>query len=167
MNRNARKNTWKWLLAASLSLNLGFAATVAYKQLQQVRLLRAAPTSPSVQSQHLSLPDQLQLSPEQRSRWTQIEPGFVTDLAANWREIRQHREALIRHIFSAQPERAKIDAEQARIAALQDAQQRRVITQLLAERELLDQRQRAALMTLLLDRYTNEATEEELLHRDR
>lgn len=153
------RTTGKWLLAASLSLNLGFAATVAYKQLQQI------PPAPGTQ-QHVSLPDQLQLTLEQRSRWHQIEQGFIKDLASNWREIRQHREALIKHIFSAQPERAQIDAEQARIATLQDAQQRRVITQLLAERDLLDQRQRAALMTLLLQRYTNEATEEELLHRD-
>lgn len=153
------RTTGKWLLAASLSLNLGFAATVAYKKLQHV------PTAPSAQ-QHVSLPDQLQLNEAQRSRWHQIEAAFVTDLGANWREIRQHREALITHIFSARPERAKIDAEQAKIAALQDAQQRRVITQLLAERDLLDPRQRAALMTLLLQRYTNEATTEELLHRD-
>lgn len=154
------RNTWKWILAASLSLNLGIAAMVAYNQ------LRAMPGSPSAQSRKTSLPDQLQLTAEQRSRWHQIEQGFVVDLAANWREIRQHREALIRQIFSAQPERAGIDAEQARIATLQDAQQRRVITQLLAERDLLDQRQRVALMALLLERYTNEATEEELLHRD-
>ncbi|MEO6353592.1 MAG: periplasmic heavy metal sensor [Oxalobacteraceae bacterium] len=166
MNRNARINTWKWLLAASFLLNFGFAATVAYKQLQQAQQSRTTPPSSTAQSQHLSLPDQLQLSTEQRRRWHQIEQGFVTDLAANWREIRLHREVLIKQIFSAQPERAKIDAEQARIATLQDAQQRRVITQLLAERDLLDQRQRAALMSLLLDRYTNEATEEELLHRE-
>ena len=51
-------------------------------------------------------------------------------------------------------------------AALQEAQQRRVITQLLGERELLDQRQRAVLMALLLSRYENEATKEELPHRD-
>lgn len=157
MNRNG----WKWLLAASISLNLGIAATVAYQRLQ------ATPAARHAQSTQVGLPDQLQLTAEQRSRWHQIEQGFITDLAANWREIRQHREALIRQIFSPLPERAIIDAEQARIAALQDAQQRRVIRQLLAERDFLDQRQRDALMTLLLSRYTNEATEEELLHRDR
>lgn len=155
-----KHNTWKWLLAASLSLNLGIVATVAYKQ------LRATPAAPGLQSRPASLPDQLQLTAEQRSRWRQIEQGFIMDLAANWHEIRQHREVLIKQIFSAQPELARINAEQTRIAALQDAQQRRVITQLLAERDLLDQRQRAALMALLLERYTNETTEEELLHRD-
>ncbi|NMM29162.1 MAG: periplasmic heavy metal sensor [Glaciimonas sp.] len=154
------RNTWKWVLAASLSLNIGFTATVAYHRLQ------ATPASRSAQSAPANLTDQLQLTAEQRIRWHRIEQGFITDLAANWREIGQHREALIKHIFSAQPERIKIDAEQTRIAALQDAQQRRVITQLLAERDLLDQRQRAALMALLLNRYTNAATEEELLHRE-
>lgn len=61
-----------------------------------------------------------------------------------------------------EPQRA-IDAEQARIAALQDAQQR-VIAQLLAERALLDDGQRARLMALLLSRYAQESSEEEL-HR--
>ena len=64
------------------------------------------------------------------------------------------------------PQRAAIDAEQARIAALQDAQQQRVIAQLLAERALLDDGQRARLMALLLSRYAQESSEEELLHRD-
>ncbi|HEX9172074.1 MAG TPA: periplasmic heavy metal sensor [Telluria sp.] len=154
------RTTWQWILAASISLNVGFAATVIYKQLQ-------APTAAGIaQGGAASLPDQLRLTAEQRDRWHQIEKGFIADLGTNWREIRQHRELLIKEIFSSQPERAKIDAEQARIAALQDAQQRRVIQQLLAERELLDERQRAALMALLLKRYTNEVTEEELLHRE-
>lgn len=64
-----------------------------------------------------------------------------------------HREALVRHIFSTALQRAEIDAEQARIAALQDAQQQRVIAQLLAKRELLDENQRAKLRDLLLSRY--------------
>ncbi|MFP5485837.1 MAG: hypothetical protein ACLGHV_09245, partial [Gammaproteobacteria bacterium] len=62
--------------------------------------------------------------------------------------------------------RAAIDAEQAAIARLQGAQQQRVITQLLAERALLDERQRTRLMELLLNRYAQETTEEEQLHRD-
>lgn len=158
------RNTWKWLLAASISLNISFAATVAYKQWQQ---FRATPASSNALHKPAGLPDQLQLSDAQRSRWHQAEQGFASDLSANWREIRQHRETMIREIFSDQPERAKIDAEQAKIATLQDAQQRRVIAQLLTERDLLDPSQRAALMTLLLQRYSNEVTEEELLHRDR
>ena len=155
MNRTA----WKWLLAISLSLNLGIVAAVLFHQ------LRPLPDAKFVQP-HLNLPDYLQLNEAQRQRWRQLEPAFLQDIAINWREIRAHREALVRHIFSATLERAAIDAEQARIATLQDVQQRRVITQLLAERELLDDGQRAKLMALLLSRYAQEATEEELLHRD-
>lgn len=156
MNRTA----WKWLLAVSLSLNLGIIATVLFNQ------LRPLPQANTTQAPHVNLPDYLQLSNEQRQRWQQLEPVFLQDIAANWREIRKHRETLVRHIFAATPQRAAIDAEQARIAALQDAQQQRVISQLLAERDLLNESQRARLMALLLSRYAQEATEEELLHRD-
>src|SRR5699024_3463331 len=120
----------------------------------------AAPAAP------LNLPDYLELSAEQRQRWQQLEPAFLRDLSANWAQIRQQREALVRHIFAAEPERAAIDAAQARIAALQDEQQRRVVAQLLAERALLNDHQRDKLMALLLDRYAQEWTQEEQLHRD-
>jgi Spy/CpxP family protein refolding chaperone len=115
--------------------------------------------------QPLSLPDYLQLDATQRQRWEQLEPDFLRDLGANWNDIRMQREALVRAVFAAQPDRSAIDAQQARIAALQDSQQRRVITQLLAERALLTPPQRQKLMALLLSHYTQEATEEELLHR--
>ena len=113
-----------------------------------------------------NLQDHLELNTEQRTRWQALEPAFLQELAANWQAIRQHREALVRHIFAATPDRAAIDAEQAAIARLQGAQQQRVITQLLAERALLDERQRTRLMELLLNRYAQETTEEEQLHRD-
>lgn len=152
MNRNALT----WLLAASLALNAGvIGAVVAERFTAQAR----------TDTEALNLPDHLQLTPEQRQRWNDIEQGFLTDLAGNWKEIRAHRERLVREVFSSQPDRAAIDAEQAAIAALQDAQQRRVIQQLLAERELLNDAQREKLMSLLLSRYTQESTEEEMLHR--
>jgi Spy/CpxP family protein refolding chaperone len=151
---------WKWLLAISLSLNVGILASVGFNA------MRLAPDIVDHGPQHVNLQDHLKLTPEQRRRWQQIEENFLKDLSANWREIRTHRETLVRQIFSATPDRTAIDAQQAKIAALQDAQQRRVIGQLLAERELLDEYQRAALMDLLLTRYKQEATEEELLHRD-
>lgn len=152
------RTLWKWLLAASLSLNLGVIAVIFYNQARLPPQATAAP--------HVNLQDYLQLSNDQRQRWQQLEPAFLQDISTNWRDIRKHREALVRQIFSAVPERSAINAEQARIAALQDAQQQRVITQLLAERELLDEGQRKKLMNLLLSRYSQEATEEELLHRD-
>jgi Spy/CpxP family protein refolding chaperone len=155
MNRTALK----WLLALSLSLNAGVIAALVVNQ------MKAPPAASGARSGRVSLPDYLQLDAGQRQRWAEIEQGFLQDIAANWRDIRAHREALVRQVFSNAPERAAIDAEQARIAALQDGQQRRVIVQLLAERDLLNPRQREMLMSLLLSRYTQEATEEELLHR--
>ena len=109
--------------------------------------------------------DYLALTPGQRTRWEALESPFLHDLSSIWDDIRHRREALVRHIFAAAPDRAAIDAEQAAIARLQAAQQQRVITQLLAERELLDTAQRERLLQLLLGRYAQEATEEELLHR--
>lgn len=146
---------WKWLLIVSLSLNAGMIAAAVFN------LVRT-----TAGTQHVSLPEHLRLDAEQRQRWLRIEHDFLQDISGNWREIRAHREALVRQIFSTKPDRAAIDAEQAKIASLQTAQQRRVIDQLLAERDLLDEGQRASLMNLLLARYTQEVTEEERLHRD-
>lgn len=148
---------WKWLFAVSLSLNLGVFAALFFRQLE-------APVDAA--QPRLNLPHYLQLSETQEQRWRELEPDFQRELASNWREIGKHREALIMQIFSTAPQREKIAAEQARIAALQDAQQQRVIAQLLAERELLNEQQRAKLRDLLLTRYRQEATEEEMLHRE-
>ena len=148
--------TWiRTLLAISLALNLGILAALV---LRPARV--APPPAPAVH-----LPDYLALTPGQRTRWEALESPFLHDLSSNWDDIRHRREALVRHIFAAAPDRAAIDAEQAAIARLQAAQQQRVITQLLAERELLDTAQRERLLQLLLGRYAQEATEEELLHR--
>ena len=148
--------TWiRTLLAVSLALNLGILAALV---LRPARV--APPPAPAVH-----LPDYLALTPGQRTRWEALEAPFLHDLSSNWDDIRHRREALVRHIFAAAPDRAAIDAEQAAIARLQAAQQQRVVTQLLAERELLDTAQRERLLQLLLGRYAQEATEEELLHR--
>lgn len=151
----------KYLLVISLSLNAGTVAAVFYRQASTPGAPQGAASAP------LRLPDYLSLSDAQRMRWQQLEPPFLQDLAGNSRAIGQHREVLVRAIFSDTPARPAIDAEQARIAALQDAQQKRVIVQLLAEREMLDAKQRARLMDLLLGRYAQESTEEEQLHREK
>ena len=151
-----RSTMWKGLLALSFALNLGTIAAVLVQQARPAQNAAAAP---------LNVPDYLGLAPQQRERWRQLEPAFLRDLAANWSDIRRHRESLVRHIFAESPQRAAIDAEQATIAALQAAQQQRVIAQLLAERDLLDAPQREKLMNLLLSRYAQESTEEEQLHR--
>lgn len=144
-----------WLLALSVSLNLGIGTAVVLDRMSAVP--EASPTR---------LPDHLELNSAQRERWREAERGFLEDIEDNWREIRAQRETLVRQIFAETPERAAIDAAQARIAQLQDRQQRRVIAQLLAERDLLERQQQIALMNLLLDRYAQESTEEEQLHRN-
>lgn len=155
---NPSRPIWtRYLLVVSLALNLGVAAAL---------LLRLAPVTPpkATTPPVVHLPDYLALTPEQRARWHELEPPFLADLSANWNDIRRHREALVRHVFASVPDRAAIDAEQAAIGQLQAAQQQRVIAQLLAERDLLDEPQRARLLQLLLESYAKEATEEELLH---
>jgi Spy/CpxP family protein refolding chaperone len=158
-----KRTGWKWLLAISLSLNLGIIVAVIASQVGVMP--RSLPLAGPAPAQQLNLPDYLQLDAAQRQRWDQLEPDFLRDLGANWNDIRVQREALVRAVFAAQPDRAAIDTLQTRIAALQDSQQRRVITQLLAERALLNPQQREKLMALLLSHYTQESTEEELLHR--
>lgn len=154
------RTVWtRYVLAASLALNLGIVASLVIRA--------SAPRAADLaeQSKQLNLPDYLELSANQRAQWQELEPAFLRELAANWQQIRQHRETLVRRIFAAAPDRKDIDAEQAAIASLQEAQQQRVITQLLAERSILGEKQRQRLMDLLLNRYSQESTEEELLHR--
>ncbi|HNN88078.1 MAG TPA: periplasmic heavy metal sensor [Giesbergeria sp.] len=153
--------TWtRSLLAISLALNLGVVAALVLRQPPPADPPAAAHEAP------VNLQDYLELTGEQRQHWQQLEPGFLTEVSANWNAIRKHREALVRHIFAAAPDRQAIDAEQAAIARLQAEQQQRVIAQLLAERALLNEAQRVRLMELLLRRYAQESSEEELLHRE-
>lgn len=153
--------TWtRSLLAISLSLNLGVVAALVLRQPPPADPPATAHEAP------VNLQDYLELTGEQRQHWQQLEPGFLTEVSANWNAIRKHREALVRHIFAAAPDRQAIDAEQAAIARLQAEQQQRVIAQLLAERALLNEAQRVRLMELLLRRYAQESSEEELLHRE-
>ena len=56
---------------------------------------------------------------------------------------------LIEAIFAEQVDRTVIDAEQAKIAELQNEQQRLLIDQLLQEREILEPQQRARLAQVL------------------
>lgn len=147
----------KWLLVISISLNVGILAAVVGTRLGAASMAN--------NDERINLPDYLRLDAVQRQRWAELERGFLNDLTANWREIQARRESVIRQVFSAAPDQGTLDAAQAKIAALQDSQQRRVIRQLLAERDLLDERQREKLMALLLKRYAQEATEEEVLHR--
>lgn len=124
------------LLAFSVLVNVGVLGGAAYRAL-------SADAFPG-------LPRHLGLDAEQTHRWHEAEQGFLARLAEGATAIRTHRDRMIRAIFADVPDLALIDAERAAIAALQDAQQKRVIEQLLRERELLDAAQRERLAQLLL-----------------
>ncbi|GAB1394560.1 hypothetical protein MASR1M60_27240 [Rhodocyclaceae bacterium] len=124
------------LLIFSLLINVGVLGGAAYRAL-------ATDTFPG-------LPRHLGLDAEQMQRWHAAEHGFLAQLADGATAIQVHRDRMIRAIFADAPDLALIDAERVAIAALQDAQQKRVIEQLLRERELLRPDQRERLAALLL-----------------
>lgn len=124
------------LLAFSVLINVGVLGAAAYRAL-------TADAFPG-------LPRHLGLDAEQTHRWHDAERGFLGQLADGATAIQAHRDRMIRAIFADAPDLALIDTERAAIAALQDAQQKRVIEQLLKERALLDATQRERLARLLL-----------------
>lgn len=141
------KRYWVYLLLAlSLFVNLG---VLAGAWLQVWRAEGAAELA-FFGMGHERVPEYLQLDPAQREHWHALEQDFVKTLNDAGREIQTHRERLVREILSTQPDASVIERARAAIFALQEAQQRRVITQLLKEREMLRPEQRAALTDLLL-----------------
>jgi Spy/CpxP family protein refolding chaperone len=146
-------------LVLSLALNAGVIGAIAYSALQQGKW----PAILHSDKGEADLPTYLQLDAEQRRRWQGLENSFLGELKTGWRQIRTHREQMIGEIFSEAPDRTRIEAERAAIAQLQSLQQRRIIEQLLREREVLDPEQRRKLADLLL-RQAPAATFEERLH---
>ena len=137
---------WKLLLAASLLVNAGVLVAV----------WRAGMPADGAGERaffgmgHDQVAEQLRLDASQRERWNTMEAGFAEELNQAARRIEAHRERMVREILSAQPDSTTIERERAAIFALQEAQQRAVIAQLLKEREMLRPEQRAALTELLL-----------------
>ena len=127
-----------YALILSVLLNLGVVGAAGYQALTR--------GGPGV----TDLVDHLQLDAEQRRRWAALEESFVRELDAGWRDIAQHRERLIREVFSERPDPARIESERSRIAELQALQQQRVIAQFLRERDILSTAQRRALVDQLL-----------------
>lgn len=146
-----RPHVLRILLACSLLVNVGVLGAATYRAL--------APTA------FEGLPRHLGLDETQTRRWHEAEQGFLAELDLGTKAILAHRERMVRAIFADPPDLARIEAERAAIAALQDAQQKRVIAQLLKERELLDGAQRARLAALLLVQPAGPAGFEQL-HRD-
>lgn len=139
------------LLAFSVLINVGVLGAAAYRGL----------TSDAF----AGLPRYLGLDTAQTSHWHEAERDFLVQLAEGTTAIEAHRARMIRAIFADTPDLAQINAERAAIAALQDVQQKRVIEQLLRERELLDAAQRERLAALLLARPAGPSGVERL-HRD-
>lgn len=136
----------KLLLAASLLVNVGVIAA-AWLPGWNV----GGPSERALFGMgHEQVAEHLKLDAAQRERWHTMEAGFVKDLLDSGQQIQSHRERMVREIMSAQPQAATIEWERAAIFALQEAQQRAVIVQLLKEREMLRPEQRAALAELLL-----------------
>ena len=141
------KRYWVYLLLAlSLLINAGVLAGAWF----QVHRAQGATEVAFFGMGHEHIPDYLKLDRSQRERWHVMEQEFVKALNEAGRNIQTHRERLVREIFSAQPDAAAIERERASIFALQEAQQRGVIAQLLKEREMLSPEQRIALANLLL-----------------
>jgi len=133
-------------LAISISINVGVIAAVGV----QVAAGSDAATARHDERGHRLLADYLRLNAEQRARWNDKEERFMERLAQNWTRIRAHRREMVEEIFSDTPDPLRIEAHRQRIARLQEAQQKDVIAQLLAERDILDEGQRRKLADLLI-----------------
>jgi Spy/CpxP family protein refolding chaperone len=149
-----KNHGWKLLLAASLLVNAGVLAAVWRAGLPTDRAGEQAFFGMG----HGQVAEHLKLDAAQRERWKTMEAGFIGELNQSARRIEGHRERLVRAILLEQPDIATIERERAEIFALQEAQQRAVIAQLLKERELLRPEQRAALAELLLAQRTRVPT---------
>lgn len=149
--------TLKILMAASLALNVGFVGTAAYQHLSGRLAMK--------QARPVSLAERLGMSAGQRSAWETLERPFLQDLSVNWAAIRALRKSLLDEMFAKEPNREVLSDLQAQIATLQDGQQKRVITQVLLERSILDAHQQALLKDLLAQEYGAQAAQVEHLHQ--
>ena len=129
-------------LALSVLVNVGVLAGLGWQKLSRdgLPMPSGAPTE---------LSRELQLSASQLQRWHDAEAPFLAYLRASNASLGEHRNRLIEAIFAEQVDRAVIDTEQAKIAELQNEQQRLLIDQLLQEREILEPQQRARLAQVL------------------
>lgn len=126
-------------LLLSLALNLGVIGTIALDRLR-----------PSMPESRPPLHRILGLDEAQRARWEAAERPFLQQFDAASAQLERHRRALVEALFAEPIDTARIESERAAIAALQQQQQALIIEQLIAERAILDARQRAQLLELLL-----------------
>lgn len=128
-------------LLASLFINVGVVVAVGMNAFR----------APAAGHDGAPLHEYLGLDADQTRRWHEIERPFVQQFDAASAEVERHRVALIGAIFAEDVDRAKLEAERDAIARVQAEQQRLLLDQLLAEREILTPAQRVRLAQLLLD----------------
>ena len=154
----------KVVLSLSLLLNASVIGAVGFQ------VWRSGQVSSWVHGENThTAADYLRLTGTQQRLWREKEIEFKKELTKAWVDIRDHREKMIRELFSPTPDLAVVEKERQAIAALQERQQRQVITQLMSERDMLDERQRQALAALLITQNPIGSLEEMLtkhLHRD-
>ena len=135
-------STLRGTLALSLLLNAGFVGTLIWQQATTdgLPLPSGTPTE---------LTRQLGLNADQLGRWHDSNVTYLAYLRAAEKAVAQSRNGLLTSILDADAEPQVVEAERARFAELQQAQQQLAIDQLLREREILDAEQRRRFITLL------------------
>lgn len=113
--------------------------------------------------QQLVLANYLQLDAEQVLYWRQAEQTFLEQLEGNETAIKQQRNALIGALFADDLQLDDVHLARNALAQLQNQQQQIVIEQLLAERAILNARQRQTLQDLLIQQPIH-ASQYEQLH---
>ena len=144
--------TLRLALLISIALNLGVVGAVLLDRLRPGASPAAQPPLHRV----------LQLDDAQRARWEAAERPFLQQFDTASARLEDHRAALVKALFADTLDPESIESERAAIARLQQAQQRLLIEQLIAEREILDARQREKLLGLLLDQPRTPSTVEDL-----
>lgn len=139
-------------LLLSVAINLGVIGGVV--------LERIGPRAPSTSMPPLH--QVLGLDEPQRIRWEAAERPFLQQFNAASARLEGHRTALVEALFADTIDPARIESQRVSIAELQQAQQRLVIEQLIAERAILDAQQRKKLLDLLLAQAPSRSTVEEL-----
>jgi len=134
--------TLRGALALSLLLNLGVLGTLAWQKLATdgLPMPSGAPTA---------LSRELQLSAEQLGRWHDLRAPYLARLRAAETAVAEQHQRLLEALLGERADLQRIAGEQARLAELREARQQLLVEQLLAERELLDARQRDRLVGYL------------------
>lgn len=110
------------------------------------------------------LANYLQLDAQQVMHWRQAEQAFLVQLETNENAIKQQRNLLIEAVFADDLNLDDVHLARQSLAQLQNKQQEIVVEQLLAERAILNTRQRKSLHELLIQQPMH-ASQYEQLHK--